>query len=99
MDFALSETQLARYRRDGYLIVERLFDFEEIALLGRIARADHRLEQQAASRRDGEGGVIRLSVRNALGDDIYQPRSSAAAAIVSPWSSSWAARSTITTTR
>ena len=40
-------------------------------MLGRIARADHELASQAASRRDGEGGVIRLSVRNELGDDIY----------------------------
>jgi ectoine hydroxylase-related dioxygenase (phytanoyl-CoA dioxygenase family) len=71
MTFALGDAQLERYRRDGYLIVERLFDREEIELLSRIARADHQLEQQAASRRDSEGGVIRLSVRNALEDDIY----------------------------
>jgi ectoine hydroxylase len=71
MTFALSDAQLEQYRRDGYLIVERLFDGDEIEWLGRIARADHRLEQQAAARRDGEGGVIRLSVRNALDDDIY----------------------------
>src|SRR5207237_271493 len=67
----LSDSQLAQFHRDGYLIVEQLFDREEIDLLSRIARADHPLEQQAASRRDGAGGVIRLSVRNALGDDIY----------------------------
>ncbi len=71
ISFDLSDAQIARYRRDGYLIVERLFDTEEIGLLSRIARADHQLEQQAASRRDGEGGVIRVSVRNALDDDIY----------------------------
>lgn len=71
MTFALSDPQLEQYHRDGYLIVQGLFDREEIDLLSRIARADHRLEQQAASRRDGEGGVIRLSVRNALDEDIY----------------------------
>jgi ectoine hydroxylase-related dioxygenase (phytanoyl-CoA dioxygenase family) len=71
MNFAISDAQLEQYRRDGYLIVERLFDPEEIGLLSRIARADHQLEEQAASRRDGEGGAIRLSVRNALDDDIY----------------------------
>jgi ectoine hydroxylase-related dioxygenase (phytanoyl-CoA dioxygenase family) len=71
MPFTPSGTQLDQYRRDGYLIVPQLFDREEIEWLSRIARADHRLEQQAASRRDGEGGVIRLSVQNTLGDDVY----------------------------
>lgn len=71
MSFILSDGQLDQYRRDGFVIVEGLFDREEIDWLSRIARADHPLERQAASRRDGEGGVIRLSVRNALDDDIY----------------------------
>ncbi len=53
------------------MIAERLFDAEEVQMLGRIGRADHELAAQAASRRDGDGGIIRLSVRNALGDDIY----------------------------
>ena len=52
-------------------IVERLFDHEEMQMLGRIARADHELADQAATRRDAEGGIIRLSVRNSLADDIY----------------------------
>jgi hypothetical protein len=71
MTSTLSNAQLKQYLRDGYLIVERLFDRDEIELLSRIARADHELGRQAAARRDGEGGVIRLSVRNALDDDIY----------------------------
>jgi ectoine hydroxylase-related dioxygenase (phytanoyl-CoA dioxygenase family) len=68
---ALSNDQLARFRDDGYFVVERLFDAEEIDLLGKIARADHRLTQLAASRRDGQGGAIRLRVENELHDDIY----------------------------
>ncbi len=71
MAFTLSDSQLAQFHRDGYLIVERLFDGEEIELLGRIARADHELVQQSAGRRDGEGGIVRLSVRNSLDEDIY----------------------------
>lgn len=69
--FVLSDAQLANYHEDGFLIVERLFDAEEIALLRNIARADQELDRQAASRRDGQGGVIRLSLRNELADDIY----------------------------
>ncbi len=71
MSFILSDTLAEQFQRDGYLIVERLFDLDEMKLLSRIARADHQLLTQAASRRDGEGGVIRLSVQNHLGDDIF----------------------------
>ncbi len=71
MPFVLSDAQRDQFERDGYLIVERLFDSVEIGLLGQIARADRELSRGSASRRDGAGGVIRLSVRNELGDDIY----------------------------
>ncbi len=71
MAFILSDMQLAQFQRDGFLIVARLFDREEIDLLSRIARADHELVEQSAGRRDGDGGIVRLSVRNALDDDIY----------------------------
>jgi ectoine hydroxylase-related dioxygenase (phytanoyl-CoA dioxygenase family) len=71
MPFVLSDTQREQFLRDGYLITERLFDSTEIGLLGQIARADRELARQAASRRDGSGGVIQLSVRNELGEDIY----------------------------
>jgi ectoine hydroxylase len=69
--FSISDDHLYRFHEDGYFIAERLFDAEEIDLLGQIARADHRLSQQAASRRDGQGGAIRLRVDNELNDDIY----------------------------
>jgi hypothetical protein len=69
--FVLNDQQQARFQDDGFLIIDRLFDAEEIDLLGKIARADHVLAGQAASRRDGEGGIIRLSVRNTLDHDIY----------------------------
>jgi ectoine hydroxylase len=66
-----SADELARYRRDGFVIVEQLFDAEEIGLLRDIARADRQLAERAASRRDAQGGAIKLVVENALGDDIY----------------------------
>jgi ectoine hydroxylase-related dioxygenase (phytanoyl-CoA dioxygenase family) len=69
--FSLADQQVDQYQADGFLQVEALFDREEIDLLGQLARADHRLDQEAASRRDGHGGVIRLALRNDLPDDIY----------------------------
>jgi len=67
----LDDDEVARFERDGFLILEGLFDAEEIDLLARIARADHAMEQGAARRRDGEGGEVKVAVANALGDDIY----------------------------
>ncbi len=62
---------LAQYEKDGYLLIANLFDEEEIDLLRRIARADHRLTEGAAGRRDGQGGIVKLSVENDVGDNIY----------------------------
>jgi len=67
----LNEEQVAQFHREGYFVADHLFDPEEIELLSRIARDDHRMTHEAAGRRDGEGGVVKLSVRNDLGDDIY----------------------------
>jgi ectoine hydroxylase len=69
--FAVTENQLCSFRGDGFFVVDHLFDTEEIDWLGKIARADHQLERDAISRRDGQGGTIRLRVDNELRDDIY----------------------------
>lgn len=66
-----SADQVAAFHRDGYVLVEKLFDDEEIDLLRKIARADHQMQRDAASRADGEGGAIRLLVENEVTDDIY----------------------------
>jgi ectoine hydroxylase len=69
--FVVSSDHLRQFQADGYFLVERLFDDEEMDLLRRIARADTQLVQQAASRRDAQGGVVKLSVHNELQEDIY----------------------------
>jgi ectoine hydroxylase-related dioxygenase (phytanoyl-CoA dioxygenase family) len=69
--FAITSEQLRQFHDDGYFIADRLFDEEEMDLLGRIARADQVLNETAASRRDGQGGAIKLSVHNELGNDIF----------------------------
>ena len=69
--FTLGENLVARFQQDGFLLVEDLFDQEEMDLLRHIARADQQLVRQAASRRDGQGGVVKLSLRNELSEDIY----------------------------
>jgi hypothetical protein len=69
--FTVSSDQLRHFHDDGYFVAENLFDDEEMDLLRRIARADEELDRQAASRRDGQGGTIKLSVHNELKDDVY----------------------------
>jgi len=70
-DFQLTDAQLAQYRADGYLMVESLFDEEEIQLLLQIARSDQRLAAESYGRTDREGTLSRLVARNVLEDDIY----------------------------
>ncbi|WP_435018867.1 phytanoyl-CoA dioxygenase family protein [Tundrisphaera sp. TA3] len=67
----LSPDQLARYERDGYLLVPALFDADEASLLVRSAREDRALDQHSFGRADGEGGRVRLSLWNHPGDGIY----------------------------
>ena len=68
----LTADQIARFHEDGYIVVPNLLDAEEIELLRNIAKADHALERDAGSRADGEGGAVKLVVRNDLpNDSIY----------------------------
>ena len=70
--FALQPRHIADFHSQGFFIAEQLLDADEIELLRNIARADHALETQAASRADGEGGAVKLVVSNELPDDtIY----------------------------
>jgi hypothetical protein len=69
--FSPSAGQIAQFQTDGFFVAEGLLDSDEVDLLRSIARADHQMQQEAASRGDGEGGAIRLHVENELHDDIY----------------------------
>ncbi len=68
--FIVSDAQNRQFHDDGFFLAPALFGADEIKLLGDIARARYRTEQAAASRRDAQGGAIRLAVHNELGDDI-----------------------------
>lgn len=69
--FQLTDEQVTSFHHDGYLLVEELFDAEEMDLLLGIGKADQALARDATTRRDAEGGVTKLAVRNDLRDDIY----------------------------
>ncbi len=63
--------QIAKFNEDGFVIVENLFDEEEMDLLLTIAKADKAMVDGAIERLDGEGNVTRLALRNEIGDDLY----------------------------
>jgi len=83
----LTNDQLAQYDRDGFVIVEKLFDPEETQLLLKIASADDAMDQPAESAGkldlsrkfaakvlslgDGAGGESKFWVDDDLGDDYY----------------------------
>jgi len=68
----LTPEQVAGFHADGFVVLRNLLDTEEIDLLRKIAQADHELARDAGSRADGEGGAVKLVVRNDLPDDtIY----------------------------
>jgi len=70
-EFKLTNEQIDQFKADGYLMLPRLFDDEEMDLLRKIGRADTRLASEARDRLDAAGGKSRLALRNDLGDDIY----------------------------
>lgn len=70
--FEITRELIRQFHDDGFLVVNDLLNADEIQLLRQIAKADQTLETAAATRADGEGGAIKLVVRNNLPDDtIY----------------------------
>ncbi|MGB7347096.1 MAG: phytanoyl-CoA dioxygenase family protein [Pirellulaceae bacterium] len=67
----LNQHQLDDYRRDGFILVRKLFSDEEISLLRETATHDRRMDQAASSRDDGTGHSVRLSLWNHPGDGVY----------------------------
>jgi len=59
------------FHGDGYLIVQQLFDAQEMDILRTTAKNDRAMEQNVMKLADGEGGVQSLTLWNKAGDDLY----------------------------
>ena len=71
-DFELTESMIDQFHDEGYLVVKELLDAQEIELLHQISKSDKAIDRDASSRADGEGGAVKLVVRNDLPEDtIY----------------------------
>jgi ectoine hydroxylase len=69
--FKLSADQVKRFNEDGFLIVEKLFNHDEMDLLLKIARADRERVQGAWNVNDTGGNRSKIWLQNDLGQDIY----------------------------
>ncbi len=67
----LSDEDIARFDRDGYLFERALFDAEEMDMLIRYAKQDETLSASAYGRKDAMGTETKLSLWNHPGDDLY----------------------------
>ena len=67
----ITDTEVASFNRDGFVLIRNMLDAEEIALLGRAAHEDRVLDQHSFGRADGEGGTVRLSLWNHPTETIY----------------------------
>ena len=67
----ISDSAVADYARDGYVLIHGMLDPVEIGLLSRAAREDRVLDQKSFQKGDGEGGLIRLSLWNHPTDTLY----------------------------
>ena len=67
----LSETQVAAFHQEGYLIVRGVFDAEEADILRAAAAADQSFKENAYDLEDGEGGKAQLVLWNSAGEDLW----------------------------
>jgi hypothetical protein len=67
----IADSDVRKYRQDGFLLVRAMLSPEETALLKRAAHEDRVLDQHSYGKADGEGGTVRLSLWNHPTDTIY----------------------------
>jgi ectoine hydroxylase len=66
-----SPSELAQYNEQGYLLVPKLFDAEEMKILLDFATSDEALLAGASGRKDATGQITKLTLWNQAGDDLY----------------------------
>ena len=67
----LSADQRAAFERDGYVMVRKLFDDEEITILRAAIEGDPALKASLYDRRDASGNATRMAIWNHPGDSVY----------------------------
>src|SRR5215469_14908631 len=66
----VSDQQIAAYQRDGYVVLSRLFEPDEVAILRRAAERDMP-EAEILTKADQDGNKVSLKMWNGASEDIY----------------------------
>src|SRR5437868_12881548 len=66
-----TEHELADYERDGFYVVRRLFEPDEIDKLLRFAKDDPSFASSLYGRKDAAGHETKLALWNHAGEDLY----------------------------
>lgn len=65
----VSDAQVAQFREDGFLVVENLFDADEVELLRKIAKSDREKRDRLSDRTDTEGRTTKLWLTSEARED------------------------------
>ena len=70
--FQVSDAQIAQFQEDGFLMVEDLYDQEEMDLLLKIAKADPEKREMVRALNDNQGGQSKIWLTSDTEqEDIY----------------------------
>jgi ectoine hydroxylase-related dioxygenase (phytanoyl-CoA dioxygenase family) len=71
MPSLLSQTQLAAFHTQGFVIVRAMFDREETSLLRDAMERDPEISEHILDRLDAQGAATRIALWNRAGDSVY----------------------------
>jgi ectoine hydroxylase-related dioxygenase (phytanoyl-CoA dioxygenase family) len=71
MASVFSAAQAAAFAADGYVIVRKLFDQEEVALMAGAIEQDPDLQKSLYDRKDAQGKATKMATWNHPGDSVY----------------------------
>lgn len=71
----LTPDHVARYDRDGFVVLEDLFNADEIAAMIEAVEHGDRVAETTKDRDDGGGRITRLAIWHDLGDDVWSAAS------------------------
>ena len=71
MAFSVTDEQVRNFHRDGYLLVPKLFDAEEVDILLTTARNDSAMQDHSRDIEDASGKVSKLTLWNHPGNDVF----------------------------
>ena len=71
MPSLLTQTQLAAFHTDGFVIVRAMFDPDETDLLRRAMEQDKEVSGHMLDRLDADGAATRIALWNRAGDSVY----------------------------